>query len=178
MKILVDMDSTLNCWHEHFLNYASQHGWEIDVEKFKTTWSGLECFLNVSLALGQKRWNKILCDYKFWRNIPIKPFARSTMEDLVVEHDVWIVTAPYDLYSGYVIDKFIWISNYLPFFDLDKVIFEKDKWTIPGDVIIEDKPKTLKKYPGITICFDYPYNRNVEVTHRVKSWKEIANILT
>lgn len=177
MKILVDMDNTLNDWSSHFLAYTKMYNWEIDEEKFNNEWASWDSFLNVSNVEAEKRWNKILCDFQFWRSIPIKPYASFIVRDLVNAHDVWIVTALYDKYSACAFDKIVWVSENLSFFDLDKILFEKDKWTIEGDAIIEDKPETLEKYPGVTICFDYPYNRNIETSYRIKSWKEVGDIL-
>lgn len=46
-----------------------------------------------------------------------------------------------------------------------------------GDVILEDSPKNLEMFNGITIAMDKEYNRHVKVDYRVYDWLEYEKII-
>lgn len=65
-----------------------------------------------------------------------------------------------------MIQKYRWLARSLPWLHLSDVMFESDKTKIPGDVFIDDKPKSLEQYtvayPDAAVMgIEWPYNRQV-----------------
>lgn len=122
--------------------------------------------------------NMIFSSPGFWLNM--KPFegAVEVVQDLARGHNVYIVTAPWPKAVNCHIEKYYWVLNNLPEFDVSNLIYIKDKHLLHGDIIIDDKPKYLRNNNcNHTIAFDYNYNRHVEVEFRANDWKKIKNYI-
>ena len=53
-----------------------------------------------------------------------------------------------------------------------------DKSLINADILIDDRPKNIKDFKGLGILFDEPYNQGVLCDARLKSWKNIPDVIT
>lgn len=79
-------------------------------------------------------------------------------------------------------DKLIWIKDRISLFPLKRVIANTDKYTNahPRAILVDDYAENLVKFAergGISICFDAPYNQDLEPSQRiirVKGWEALV----
>ena len=174
-KILVDLDNTINDFSDTLDKALIKLNYTLNPDR-KKTYKLSKYIISKSKSKSIKATDKVLNSKIFWKAIPVKDQAKNIVRRLCNVHDVYIVTTLWESYQGCARDKYNWIMKNLPFFDLNKVIFESKKWLVDGDVIIDDKIENLEKFRGISVCFDQPYNKTVQATHRVKNWSEIGEI--
>jgi len=74
-------------------------------------------------------------------------------------------------------EKHIWLEKNFPYILWKNMILCGDKSILKGDILIDDHLKNLSVFDGQTILFDAIHNRKTEGHQRVKSWKEVADIL-
>lgn len=126
----------------------------------------------------------------FFRSLRPVPGALEFIRAAKAEHDVLIVTAIAGL--GHAPgEKLAWLSEHLPDFDHNHVIFAKRKDRVLGDVLIDDHPTNcaafLKSQPrSCAIGIAYPYNINNPgaFTHLAPdylnfeaAWREISRLV-
>jgi 5'-nucleotidase len=180
MKIFIDMDQTLNDFTTSFVKTAENILSEDLSKKAKNI--GKEWGLQDVLFNGHPNKNlvteQIFNTSGFWLNMEPLPHASEVVQMLSDEHDVYIVTFPWPSSATCFIEKYYWVKKHMPFFDMSKLIYIKDKHLLHGDIIIDDKPSYLEnnncKY---TIAYDYEYNRHVDVDFRSTYWGEIYEYL-
>ena len=64
-------------------------------------------------------------------------------------------------------EKFLWMKIWLPEL-VDNLVLTSNKQILKGDCIIDDNPNHLKKFPGIPIVMDRPWNREpIENEYRI-----------
>ncbi len=86
----------------------------------------------------------------------------------LLEQDYEIVIATNAQHNGSIVDdKVAWIREHIPDFNLSNVIFTDRKELINCDILIDDAPHYLERFPGITIAMDKPYNEHVKTDLRV-----------
>ena len=167
LTIAVDLDSTLNNLNQVWITkYNEIYN---DTLKCFNEWNVVNC---VKPECGYKIFD-ILWGKDFFYNLGINDGAKYTMSMLCENHDVYIVTA---YTANTCVDKVRWVQKYLPFFDINKIVFCNNKSLFKADVLIDDAPHNLESFPNTTICFDMPYNREVKSNWRAFSWLDINNI--
>lgn len=176
--IFVDMDNTLNKLWVPFTDHLSLiFNQDMRIGRDQLYVYGItDNFPNIiPQAQGNQIRNDIFTTPGFWENIPIYEDAARVMAELVDVYDVYILTQPWIHYDKCVHEKYEWIKNHLPFFDLSKVIFTANKHLIVGDYFIDDAPNHLEEIThGEKIAYAYPYNKECKADHRVYSWKDIG----
>lgn len=113
----------------------------------------------------------------FWLDLPLYDDADVIIKELYKKYNTYIITSPWTSAKNCYIEKIEWITKHLPFFELEKVIFTRDKWLVNCDYIIDDAPFYLEREDCETIAIDYAYNRHIFVNYRTENWNEIANYL-
>jgi len=98
-------------------------------------------------------------------------------ELMTMGHEVFICTAPLDIYSNCVLEKYEWIDEHLGFDWTKRLILTKEKALIKGDILIDDKPdiKNEETAQWKQILYDKSYNRHITNKKRLtwKNWKEV-----
>ena len=179
MKIFVDMDSTLNDFTKGYVDYYNKlYNKNVklknkDLVKYEIS----KALPNVSdddaLVIRQD----IFSTPGFWLDIPAMENAIVTMKHLYDNHEVYIVTAPWKTSLNCYNEKIQWIQRYMPWFDLDKVIYCRDKHLLRGDIIIDDNPHYLKTHNcDFAIAPRYPFNSELP-TFYFDNWNEVENIV-
>lgn len=57
------------------------------------------------------------------------------------------------------------------------LVIAQDKSLVPGDVLIDDRPKNLEDFQGKGILWDAPYNRGERRWPRVRSWEVVPDVI-
>lgn len=110
--------------------------------------------------------------------INLKPFdnAINILFRLHYEkHDILIVTNPPNGVTA--AEKYAWCKEYLSFIPQENIIMCARKDLIDGDLILDDCPKYLEEFKGISVCMDKLYNQNARCDYRVSNWIEFYNLV-
>lgn len=166
-SIGIDLDCTLNnlldVWLEHYNkdyndNITMMPNWNLE------NYVKPEC--------GKKIFN-YLHEPNFFYDLNIQKDAAEVIEYLYSIYDLYIVTA----YSSDVcVDKTKWIKKYLPFFDVEKIIFCNNKGLLNLDYLIDDGPHNIEAFKQTGIIYDYTYNQHLspeKYPNRVYNWKDV-----
>jgi 5'(3')-deoxyribonucleotidase len=108
------------------------------------------------------------------------PGAQKALEKLInLGHKVYLITAAIPKTYG---EKVSFIQRFFPYIDENHIVCMKHKWMFKSDIMIEDNMQTLLEAPYYhRICFDRPWNRNVNDwtydIHRCKNWNEIVEVV-
>ncbi len=173
--VIVDMDSTLNLFTVHLANWIVARGYEL-TDQVEQTWSLSKWIKDVEKKDADKAISDICCTPGFWLQIPVMKHAPRILEKMNDAYNIIIATVPWHDAPLCKEEKIEWMAEHFPFIYKDQITFKEEKWEIPAKAIIDDKPETIEKFPGITVIMDYGYNQNVEATYRVSSWLQIGNI--
>ena len=87
---------------------------------------------------------------------------------------VFVTSAP----EGTGDAKYAWLKRH-GFLDDGKVsesyIEAHDKSLVRGDILIDDRVENIVRFPGETILWDAPYNRDITHGFRVKNWRDVLS---
>lgn len=182
LRIAVDMDGVLVDLMKNFLGHLNKAGFRNketgaklkaeDIKGWDThnhlgiPWHACEMAFNQPGLFGPES--------------PPIPGAIRAMAELCTKHNVYIASSPYLSNPQCEHDKREWLRTYLPFVDQRNVIFTHKKFLLDVDILLDDKPKTIKGFnktvrKGKAICFAQPWNEGVEP--RVSSWEEFLNVV-
>lgn len=169
-RVLIDMDGVLaNTSEPWYQAIREEYQVEVDREKIRS-WN-----LHVELNLPETIY-RILERPGFFENLPLMPGAVEVVPILWKQYDCYIVSAASYTHDN-ATQKWRWLQKHFPFISKDKVIFAKDKSVIQAGYMIDDGPHNLKSFRGESICFDHPYNQDLDfpISKRVSNWYEIAD---
>lgn len=171
MIIFVDMDGVLANFGQgvikvfqdkHYIFAEDQVAWHI--EEWVVPEQREAARVDMNLALQTK---------EFWENLNPVAGAIDGFKYLMKNHEVYIATTPWssdDCYTG----KRAWVKRCLKRFDLDRLIFIKDKFLLRGDLIIDDKPKNVETFCGQGILYTQPWNLKPPTTlPRANNWDQV-----
>lgn len=108
---------------------------------------------------------------------PVIEGAVKALKELHEEqHDIYFATAsPINSTTAFG-EKCEWVDEHFPFIGGRKVIGIRDKHLLQGDILIEDYPENLKKFSGLRILFDQPWNRSEEDGFiRCHDWNQVLS---
>lgn len=182
MTIFIDMDQTIVDFSTPFYNKAKETiNGDLDTSfsemKESNRWD-IQSVLFGSNKDKEAITDMIFSSPGFWLNM--KPYAGAieAVQEISRSNKVYLVTAPWHKSVNCYIEKYYWVLNNLPEFDISKLLYIKDKHLLKGDIIIDDKPKYLEynscKY---SIAFKHEYNKDVEVNFRSDDWNEIKDYI-
>ena len=178
LTILVDMDGVINEFDKHFIVYIKSKGFGFDIDSYENMgdWNIAKFILGAEKP--KRLMGKICSEMDFWDSIPPREDAMKVLKLLSSQYTIVIATSPWQDTDAYKDSKRNWIKKYFPF--LKDIVFSTEKWTLNGDIIIEDKPSTLikcKEVGMVTICCTQPYNLNIDCDYRFLNWDSVPMIL-
>lgn len=174
-RVILDVDGTINDFQNHFIETVINMGYHYDYDKC----DNYEMEKGINHKDRVKIKEAIFNEPNFWLNTPILEGTVNGINYLNENYDLILATIPWNIENQLI--KLTWLKHYYPFIKEKQIIFVKDnKWELDGDIIIEDKPKTLKKcqdYGFTTIKKLQPYNLNVEAHGELFSWTLIRDVM-
>lgn len=176
MDIFIDMDQTLNDFTTSFVKVAEKILDEDLSEKAKNIGNdwGLQDVLFGDHPEKDMITEAIFNYPGFWLDMEPKELATKAVRELSRIANVYIVTFPWPTSATCFLEKYYWVKKHMPFFDMSKLIYIKDKHLLQGNIIVDDKPSYLESNNcDITIAFDYNYNEHVDVDYRSDDWGHI-----
>jgi 5'(3')-deoxyribonucleotidase len=172
------MDHTLNKLYESYSEYYKNlFGKDLNLTREGLSTYYIHEITGPNKSQERERKYQIFNTPGFWENIPIYNNAAKVMEKLNKEHDVFIVTAPWTPAEGCYLEKKKWVEKYLPFFDIDKIIYTKHKYLLNGDIIIDDCPEHLiNNRCRWQIKIWYPFNEHIPGLDAA-TWNDVATYI-
>ena len=176
MRIFVDMDdilvNLLDEWLIHLNNYKGVIPRTIEDI---TNW-------NMKLAYPTLMDNQLyscLSDVEFWKRVQPVNVAYKYLKMFIDEGDeVYVATSSFPL-SFWAKTEFC-LFKHFDFLTPKNVICINNKSLLNGDILFDDYHENLRKFRGIKVLRDKPYNRNCdeECFHfRINTWEEFYNIV-
>ena len=180
MKIFVDMDSTLNDFVKGYVDYYNEI-FNKNISIANKDLKQYEISKNIEGIAEEEAVEIrqiIFSTEGFWLSIPPQKNAIKAMKEIVdLGHDVYILTAPWKYSINCYPEKIQWVRNHKPWFDLDKVIFCRDKYLIHGDIIIDDNPHYLRNHScEFAIAPIYPFNKEMPAFF-FDDWENVPSIV-
>lgn len=185
MRIGIDIDGCLTDVSKFIADFGTKYCYENNIQfNIKEDEYDEAKALGISYNDTKKFWNKYLEYYA--TRYPAREFAAEVIKKLKENNEIYIITArneeglPQETYGKMQIFVKEWLNNQN--IQYDKLIFtsgSKLPYCIENnvDIMIEDWDKNIfdiaKKIP--VLCFDNPYNKNVEGERisRVYSWYDV-----
>lgn len=182
--VLLDMDDTIN--------YCSEKIWSVYNEKYNdnVNLEDVDIWDISRFATKMKDPSILFSEPGFFRDLKPMPYAIEFVKKLMKNYNVYLVTdspegtgtdaAKHRGFSNPLDDKREWVKEYLPFFPISNIIACSQKWLVKGDVLVDDKPSTFKKYRELgrlCILMDAPYNRYIDTKWRVHNLKEAEEMI-
>jgi len=168
-RILVDMDGVLaDVYARLFEMHEKETGIKLTIEEIAGK-------LEAEAFPSQRKW---VSEPGFFRTLPVMEGSREVMEKLNTKYDIVVVSLATELPNS-LTDKIMWLQDNFPFISWRQIVFCGDKSLIRADILIDDHPKNLDKFPGKTFIFTQPLNLLVKNNKhvRVSSWNEIEEML-
>ena len=119
---------------------------------------------------------KFILSPGFFRTLPVIPGAVEAIKELMKGFEIYIVSAAMEFPLS-LPEKYEWLQEHFPFIALNNIVFCGDKSLINADYMIDDHPKNLDKFKGVTIMFNAAHNANITHHQRVRSWQEVLDLL-
>jgi 5'(3')-deoxyribonucleotidase len=176
MRIFVDMDDILVNLLDEWLIYLNNYkGVTPRTEEDITQW-------NMRIAyptLTDSELYGCLSDPDFWERVQPVPGAYKNLKRLKDDgHEIYVSTSSYPL-SFWVKTEHC-LFKHFDFLTPKNVICINNKSLLDGDVMYDDYHENLRKFKGIKILRNKPYNINVDtpyVDFRIDTWEEFYNII-
>ncbi len=188
MNIGIDIDGTLTDEHGYMIKKALEY---IEREKLdykiedESQYYTIDVF-NWGEKIEEEFWNEFIFDYA--KNVKIYDNAAEIIHKLKENNKIFIITSrgftTEESERGELMRTLVvkWLqSNNVEY---DELIFAKHgkveeckKCNL--DVMIEDSAYNMETLKGIVkkiICFDAPYNKNIQGVIRCKNWNEIEKV--
>lgn len=169
-RIAVDMDGVLADTDTHFITwYYDAYGVQVPYEQLLGKPEG-EGFPEKGAI------RKFAFTPGFFRTLPVMPGAVEAITALMEGFEIYIVSAAMEFPQS-LAEKHAWLQEHFPFIPWNNIVFCGDKSIINADYMIDDHPKNLDKFEGVTIMFNAAHNTNITHHQRVVSWQEVLNLL-
>ena len=178
MRIILDMDGVVNLFDERLVELVEEEGYGFDWDHYNY-WEFSDYIRGSDNP--KEVMNQICLTMEFWMTIPPMPFAAEVLKDMNKRHEIVIATKSWRDEPKFAEVKRKWMDKYFHFLHNNEFHCSHglDKLALGGDMIFEDKPKTLEQCNPtmITVCSDRPYNRHIKSDFRYRSWKQVPMIM-
>lgn len=174
LRILVDLDGIIVNMLSTWLDiYNDRYKDNLTVDQI-TDWN---THLFAKKDVSKKEFYAIIKEPEFFMKPSPYAGAVSAVKELRKNYNVCIATSPAGNYSAK--DKLDWVKKYLDM-GHDEVIITAEKDRISADLLIDDKPKTIKKWVGSgrrAMTIAHPYNKEIKgyVHCYANSYKDTDN---
>lgn len=176
MRIFVDMDDILvNLLDEWLIHLNNYKGVTPKTKEDITDW-------NMRLAyptLTDSQLYGCLSSYEFWQRVQPVAGAYKYLKAIIDEgNEVYVATSSFPMSFFYKTENCLF--KHFDFLSPKNVICINNKSLLNGDVMYDDYHENLRKFRGIKVLRNKPYNTNVDtpyVDFRIDTWEEFYEIV-
>ena len=167
MRIGIDLDDTINNLVDVWLEeYNRDYNDTLKIEDI-TFWD---------FAKYVKCENKIY-DYlnngKLFKKVSIKNGVYDSLLKLSKDNELFIVTANFNYGKETCDDKVNFVRKYLPFINVNNIIFISHKYLLNLDLLIDDGIHNLENFKGIKVLFERPWNTSWNsYNYKINKWDD------
>jgi 5'-nucleotidase len=172
LRIAVDMDEVIaDAFGKHLRQYNQRAGTNLTPELVS------EKGLGALIPAGQREeFNAIPHTDGFFADLELIAGSREALLELSRKHDIYITSAAMEV-PGSFADKFQWLETHFPFIPPSRIVFCGDKGIINADVLIDDRSRHFKGFPGTGILFTAPHNVSEAADLRANNWNDVMELL-
>jgi len=180
LPLYIDIDEVICKFLEELCSeYNYKYNKRIKISDIKT-WS-LNTYMDSDKAF------EIINSPGFFGSLEPIEGAIETIEKLINDdkYEVFIISSPSNEYSVY--EKYKWIQQNLPFFDIRNLILVGNKGELlsringEGGILFDDCPEYIRKFNGVKVVMDRAYNRDlvigIDCDYRVSNWDEFYGVV-
>lgn len=169
-SIAIDMDGVMADVEAQIITYyEKQYG-------KKLTKKDLEGAVERQLFPEENALLNILHTPGFFRTLPVMENAIETIQNLMTNFDVYIVSAAMEFPLS-LKEKYDWLEEHFPFISWKNIVLCGDKSIINTDFMIDDHSKNLDYFKGTPIMFHAFHNIHENHHKRVNNWNEVATLM-
>jgi 5'(3')-deoxyribonucleotidase len=174
--LLLDVDGPLGDFHAEAGDVANKlFDLNLDIEDF-VTWDVTDILPTQDM---KDRLNAAIAEPGFATRIKPAVGAVDAVRTLKEICEIVYVTTPHPKSPTWMRERQDWLRTH---FDVspDEIIHAFRKYHIKGDVLVDDRPKTIERWArshpsSLSLLWDMPYNRTVTGMRRVCTWQEVTN---
>lgn len=179
MRILIDLDDVLNDLARAILF------WNNRIHNTNYKYEEISRFTWLPDTFGPQVWLPLLT-HDFWQDLDYDSegfkFINWAKER---NHEVYIVSSSFvNKMLGIKLDDLLDEAYSFSYHNCvtnpvhsEDIIICQNKYLIQGDILIDDNPDNLSKFPGEKVLFAQPWNKDVKDCIRIDSWEGIKTII-
>jgi 5'(3')-deoxyribonucleotidase/uncharacterized protein with PQ loop repeat len=171
LRIAIDMDETIaDSLKEHIRRYNAEFAEMISTDHLygKHLEELVPCDRREAVRHAVR-------DESFFDCLDVIDGAKQVIEELVHEHQVFIVSAAMEIPES-LSAKHRWLRKHFPFVPDSNVVFCGNKGIIDADYLIDDEARHFVNFPGTGILFSAPHNLSETEHRRVANWREVHRV--
>ena len=170
LRIAIDMDEVMaDALSEHVRRYNAAFGSTLTVADLHGRHLE-ECIPGEHRAAAEA-----MLDPTFFEELAVMADCQPVVRELMVNHDVFIVTAAMDVPCSFDA-KYRWLRRHFPFIPTSNFVFCGDKHIVDADYLIDDRARHFPRFKGRPLLFSAPHNAAETRYPRVSSWTEVREV--
>eukprot|EP00767_Chilomastix_cuspidata_P003972 gnl/Chilomastix_cuspidata/410.p8 GENE.gnl/Chilomastix_cuspidata/410~~gnl/Chilomastix_cuspidata/410.p8 ORF type:complete len:208 (+),score=108.72 gnl/Chilomastix_cuspidata/410:4812-5435(+) len=172
--VLVDMDSTMTQLIKHFKRVEERIPIPVELRKEEEEHTLYPLSRSYPPEYLPAIFEQLSCGDFFSTMEPYAPAVRAVRELLADGFHVMVCTKPLPekrFGRGSRREKREWVARHLGADMAPQIVFEGEKWRVPGAYLIDDNPEILEEEARASwraILVDQPYNRHLKCERRVQ----------
>jgi 5'(3')-deoxyribonucleotidase/uncharacterized protein with PQ loop repeat len=168
LRIAIDMDGTIaDSVKEHLRRYNAEFAEMISTDDLYG--KHLEEIAPLDRREAVRR---AVRDESFFDCLGVIEEAKQVVEELVREHEVFIVSAAMEIPES-LAAKHRWLRRHFPFIPERNIVFCGNKGIVDADYLIDDESRHFVNFSGKGILFSASHNL-LETTHRrAENWHDL-----
>lgn len=178
-RILIDVDGVIANFIDFYVKIASD---TLNKELFIINQFSWDCGDAIGLSEHEKtKVHKAL--FSKGAALKIDPYegAIDSVKELSIYNDIYFVTTPLDESETWAGDRIKWLASYFGQELGSKYILTRDKFTVYGDILIDDKPDNVIKWKeawpkSLPILWSHEYNSLTPGIIRTNKWSRIKSL--
>lgn len=171
-RLIVDMDDVLADTCARILEVFNERN---DLDLTKEFFEDKEFYPYVKQP-GYVSYRDALDQPGFFRNLSVMPDSQEVLKELAEKYEIFVVSAALE-FPNSLREKYDWLEEYFPFITWKNLVLCGDKRVVHGDVMIDDHSRNFEYFGGMKLLYHTMQNTQETGHRRVRSWKEIYQIL-
>lgn len=113
-----------------------------------------------------------------YESLEVEEGSQDVLRRLSEDFHVLFVTASPSIEATR--EKMLWVDRHFPFVGHQNVIATRYKYLVNADVLFDDSPSFLPKFPGVRVLMDRVHNQTLteqDFDYRVTNWYDFEDLV-
>jgi 5'(3')-deoxyribonucleotidase len=152
---------------EHILRYNRDHTRQLCLDDLhgRHIWDAVEAEHHPELE-------RYIRAEDFFADLAVMPESQRVLRRLSEVHEIFIASAAMEVPTSFLA-KFRWLERHFPFLPPSHIVFCGDKSILHADYLIDDNPRQLRRFCGVSLLFSAPHNVAVTEFERLRDWLDV-----